>query len=231
MRIFAISDLHLSTVSDKPMDIFGTNWTNHFEKIKTDWQNKVACDDIVLLAGDFSWAMNLNEALYDFDLLKNLNGTKIMIRGNHDYWWSGISKIRDAVPENFFMLQNDSIKFGDYVICGTRGWSTPGCPDFDAADEKIYYREAERLKMSLNSAKKLKKDGDKLICLMHYPPFNAKRENSLFTEILEKNNVDKVVYGHLHGKESRTSLNLVRNGIEYYLTSCDILDFKLIEIK
>lgn len=230
MKVFAISDLHLSAKADKPMNIFGGNWNNHFDKIKEDWQNKISDDDIVLMSGDFSWAMTLNDAMFDFDAMKGLKGKKVMIKGNHDYWWSSISRIRERMDNNFYILQNDSIKIGEYVICGSRGWSTPGSIDFNSSDEKIYLREAERFRLSLKAAEKLKTDGDKLICMIHFPPFNAKRESSVFTELFENYKVDKVIYGHLHGKESRTDLVINKNGIEYFLTSCDKLDFKLANI-
>jgi len=230
LKVFAISDLHLSAKVDKPMNIFGGNWDNHLEKIKEDWQNKVSDDDIILMSGDFSWAMTLDDAMFDFNSISELKGKKVMIRGNHDYWWSSISRIREITDNNFYIIQNDSIKIGDYVICGSRGWLTPGSTDFDSQDEKIYLREIERLRLSLKSAQKLKVDGDKLICMIHYPPFNARREASGFTELFESFNVDKVIYGHLHGKESRTDLFFTKNGIGYFLTSCDKLDFKLASI-
>lgn len=230
MKIFAISDLHISTNTNKPMDVFGGNWINYLEKIFEDWNNKVSDEDVVLIGGDISWAMNVEDAKADIEMLKSLKGTKIFIKGNHDYWWSGIGKVRDILPENFFALQNDSILIDNVVICGSRLWSVPGSPDFTEQDEKIYLREAERLKLSLSSAKKLQREGDKLIALVHFPPFNVRRENSLFTEIFEQNGVDAVIYGHLHGKNVRADKLVVKNGVKYYLTSCDQVENKLTEI-
>ena len=230
MKVFAISDLHLSAKVDKPMNIFGGEWENHLEKIKEDWQKKVSDEDIVLLCGDFSWAMTLKDALFDFESIKELKGKKVMIRGNHDYWWSSITRIRETLTDDFYILQNDSIKIGEYVICGSRGWTVPDSANFDLQDEKIYLREAERFRLSLKAAEKLKTEGDKLICMIHYPPFNVKRESSVFTELFENYKADKVVYGHLHGKDSRADLVIKKNGIEYFLTSCDKLDFRLASI-
>lgn len=231
MRIFAISDLHISTTSDKPMDVFGSTWVGYLDKIAEDWQKKVDDGDVVLIGGDISWAMTLENALKDISILTPLKGKKVFIRGNHDYWWHGIGKIRAALPENFYALQNDSIKFGNTVICGSRAWSVPGAPDFGEADEKIYLREVERLRLSFHNAAKMREEGDKLIALIHYPPFNVRRENSLFTDMFEENRVDAVVYGHLHGKDSRGDKLVRKNGISYYLTSCDMVENKLTEIK
>ena len=230
MKIFAISDLHISTNTNKPMDIFGGNWVGYMEKIRQDWNEKVCDDDLVLIGGDISWAMNICDAQKDILSLSDLKGKKIMIKGNHDYWWSGIGKVRDILPDGFYALQNDCIKFNDVIICGSRCWSVPGAPDFKEQDMKIYLRETERLKLSLSSASKLKQDGDKLIALVHYPPFNVRRENSMFTDIFEQNGVDSVIYGHLHGKTVRSDKLVVKNGVKYYLTSCDQVDNKLTEI-
>ncbi|MBQ2718041.1 MAG: metallophosphoesterase [Clostridia bacterium] len=231
MKIFAISDLHLSTTGEKPMDVFGGVWTNYVEKIKQDWSDKVSDDDIVLISGDISWAMKLEDAIIDLDEIKDLKGKKVMIRGNHDYWWKSLSKIRSALPSGFFVLQNDAIKIEKTVICGTRGWTCEGSPDFGKEDKKLYLREAERLRLALINAQKVREYGDKLIVMIHFPPFNVRRENSLFTELFESFNVDAVVYGHLHGKDSRADRKLTKNGIDYYLTSCDQVDFKLTEIE
>ena len=230
MKIYAISDLHISTNTDKPMDVFGGNWVGYLDKIKADWQSKVSDDDLVLIGGDISWAMNIADAKLDIDSLEHLNGKKIMIKGNHDYWWSGIGKVRDVLPHNFYALQNDSIRFDGVVVCGSRCWSVPGSPDFSEQDNKLYLREQERLKLSLKSAKNLMQEGDKLIALIHFPPFNVQRENSAFTEIFEQFGVDCVIYGHLHGKNVRADKLVIKNGIKYYLTSCDQVDNKLVEI-
>lgn len=230
MKIFAISDLHISTNTDKPMDIFGGNWVGYLDKIKADWTEKVGDEDLVLIGGDISWAMDIADAKKDIETLKELKGKKIFIKGNHDYWWSGIGKVRDMLPEGFYALQNDSIRFDGVVVCGSRCWSVPGSPDFKEQDMKIYLRETERLKLSLSAASKLKQDGDKLIALVHFPPFNVRRENSLFTDIFEQNGVDSVIYGHLHGKSVRADKLVVKNGVKYYLTSCDQVDNKLTEI-
>ena len=249
MKIFAISDLHLSENCNKPMNIFGPQWEGHFEKIKNDWNTKVQKEDVVLIAGDISWAMKLDEAVPDLKLIGTLNGTKIIIRGNHDYWWQSITAVRNKLPESIIALQNNSVSIGDYVICGTRGWTVPEVENQfkDEQDEKIYNRELLRLELSLKNAHnlinyspngKIKEvqnfEGSalnkKLIVMLHYPPFNSKLQASDFTNMLEKYNVNSVVYGHLHGKGARCVLTHEKNGIKYYLTSCDKLENKLIEI-
>ncbi len=228
MKIFAISDLHLSVNNPKPMDIFGERWEGYVEKIFDDWKQKVTGEDLVLLAGDFSWAMKFAEAMPDFDLLKELPGKKVIIRGNHDYWWPSISVLRQALPENIFALQNDAIKFGEYIICGTRGWAVPEQGQQQSAeDEKIFKREVIRLELTLQSAQKLQNNGEKIVCMMHYPPCNFKREKSEFIQLIEKYGVSAVVFGHLHGyKKIQTKFTLGQ--IDYYLTSCDMVENKLV---
>ena len=230
MKIFAISDLHISTNTNKPMDIFGGNWVGYLDKIFADWSEKVSDDDLVLIGGDISWAMDIEDAKKDILSFSDLKGKKVIIKGNHDYWWSGIGKVREMLPENCFALQNDSLRFDGVVICGSRCWSVPGSPDFNEQDKKLYLRETERLKLSLKSASKMRQEGDKLIALIHFPPFNVLREDSAFTDIFEECKVDAVVYGHLHGKNVRADKLVVKNGIKYYLTSCDQVDNKLTEI-
>ena len=135
------------------------------------------------------------------------------------------------LPENFYALQNDSIRFDGVVICGSRCWSVPGSPDFNEQDRKIYNREIERLRLSLKNAEKIRQEGDKLIALIHFPPFNVLREDSAFTDIFAEYGVDSVIYGHLHGKGVRADKLVVKNGIKYYLTSCDQVENKLTEIE
>ncbi len=230
MKVFAISDLHLSLNNPKPMNIFGPVWEGYEQKIFDDWEKKVGQDDLVLLAGDFSWAMKLNEARADFDLIKDLPGKKIIIRGNHDYWWSSVSAVRSMLPENIFAIQNDALKFGDVIVCGTRGWTVSENGEFASPeDEKIFKRELIRLDLTLQSAKKLQTSNEKIICMMHYPPFNFKKDENEFTKRLKEAKVDAVVFGHLHGyKRRQNQFNL--DGIKFYLTSCDMVENQLTEI-
>lgn len=227
MKVFAISDLHLSTVVQKPMDIFGKAWENYFEEISADWKQKVTDDDLVLLPGDFSWAMHMEEALPDFELVAGLPGQKVVLRGNHDYWWNTLSQVRSSIPKGFFALQNDCLRFGDVLICGTRGWVCPDGDNLSADDTKIYLREIERLKLSLAAMRKMRTSTDKVIAIMHFPPFNGKYEDSEFTRQLIEAEVPTVVYGHLHGKECRVNLFMRKFGIDFYLTSCDLVGNKL----
>ena len=149
MKVFAISDLHLSINNPKPMDIFGPVWQGYLDKIFEDWKAKVSDEDLVLLAGDFSWAMKLEDTKEDFALLSSLPGKKIIIRGNHDYWWKSISAVRAFLPQNFYAIQNDAIKFGDIVVCGTRGWMVPERNSEQSEEnKKIYDREVIRLELT-----------------------------------------------------------------------------------
>lgn len=230
MNIYAISDLHLSLTSDKPMDVFGGNWAGHFEKIKKDWESKVQDDDVVLLCGDTSWAMKLSDALVDLNALKGLKGKKIFVRGNHDYWWNGITKLRAVAPDDsYYFLQTDAVKIGNFVFVGSRGWTCPGSPDYTAQDEKLYLREAERFKLALIDANKLAQNGERKIALIHFPPFNGKTERSVFTQLFEENGVEKAVFGHIHGA-TYFPLKKEINGVEYILTSCDKTGFSLVKI-
>ncbi len=223
MKVFAISDLHLSINNSKPMDIFGPVWSNYIDDIIKDWKQKVTDEDVVLIAGDLSWAMKLQDAIEDINFLSKLPGKKIIIRGNHDYWWEAIGKVRKILPPNFYALQNDSIEIDGVIFCGTRGWS------FD--DNKLIQRELIRLEMSLNSAKMKQNANQTIICMLHYPPFEKDFANTEFTNLLEKYGVKSVVYGHLHALTKNT-YNLVcqKNGITYYLTSCDMVRNKLTQI-
>ncbi len=230
MNVYAISDLHLSTTVEKPMDIFGGNWEGHFEKIKSDWRRKVTDEDIVLICGDISWAMKLSDGVADLTALADLPGKKVFIRGNHDYWWNGITKLRDLAPDSsFYFLQTDAVKIGEYVIMGSRGWTCPGSSDYTEQDNKLYLREGERFRLALNEGERLFCEGDKKIVMIHYPPFNLKKEDTLFTQRFEEAGVDKVVFGHIHGA-AYFPLKTEKNGVEYILSSCDKLAFQLVKL-
>lgn len=222
MALYAISDLHLALSGDKPMDIFGEHWSKHDEKIKENWISKIKEEDTVLIAGDISWAMKSDESEEDLKWIESLPGRKIISKGNHDYWWGSISKLNSMFSNTKF-LQNNFYEYGDYAICGTRGWICPGGDKFTAHDEKIYNRESIRLKLSLDEAKK--KGFSKFIVMLHYPPTNERFEESEFTKICSEYRVEKVVYGHLHGKCLNRVLEGEFNGVNYIMTSADFLDF------
>ena len=231
MALYTLADLHLATGVQKPMDIFGDNWAGHLEKIKEDWRGKVCEEDVVLIAGDISWAMTLPDALSDLNGLKELPGKKVFIRGNHDYWWSGITALRRSAPdETFFFLQNDSVRFDGLIVCGSRGWVCPGSPEYAQSDEKIYLREAERFRLAFQDVAKKRQEGDRLLCMIHYPPFNAKREDSLFTGLFRENAADIAVYGHLHRTAGAYPMQCEKDGVRYFLTSCDLLGFRLVQV-
>lgn len=233
MKVFAVSDPHLSFTAEKPMSIFGAVWENHWEAIAADWLEKVGADDIVLLPGDISWGMTTDEARKDLETIGAMPGKKIYVKGNHDYWWGSLSKIRGILPEGSYCIQNDALKFGKFIFCGSRGWSVPeiGVKP-DPSDEKLLRREQLRLELSLKAAEKLA-TGDPQeikIGMMHFPPFDSRMSSTPFTDLFAKYGVKKVVYGHLHGQKCRAELRSVKNDVEYYLTSCDITGNKLVFI-
>ena len=225
MSIFAISDLHLSKSNPKPMNIFGEKWDNHWDKIKNDWMNVVKENDTVLVPGDISWAMTIEEALLDIQDISNMPGRKIFIQGNHDYWWQSASKVRKILTHNTEIIQNDFIDIGDFLICGTRGWLMPGDERFQEKDNKIFKRELIRLEMSLSKASSI--SSKEIIVMIHFPPFNVKEGNYEFIDIMKKYNVKICVYGHLHGDGINNVFEGFYSNIEFYMVSCDYLDFKL----
>ena len=230
MKVYAISDLHLSINNPKPMNIFGPVWDNYLEEIEKDWNSRVNDDDIVLIPGDISWAMKLDSALPDLEYICNFTGNKIIVKGNHDYWWSSISELRSHLTNKTYAIQNDAIKIGNYIIGGSRGW-TPADNGFESPeDEKIYKRELIRMDLSLKSMKNLQTNGEKMIVMTHFPPFNFRMEDNDMTRLFENYGVDVVVYGHLHKYDKNQKLYYERNGVKYYLTSCDIVGNQLIEI-
>ena len=217
MKVYAISDLHLSINNPKPMDIFGAVWDNYLDDILKSLEG-VTEDDLVLLAGDLSWAMGLEQAVPDLEYIGRFPGKKVIIRGNHDYWWKSISAVRGKLPENVFAIQNDAVKFGDVIVGGSRGWSVD---DKSEDGKRLYARELIRIEMSLQAMQKLKAEGDRTVFMIHYPPFSVKFEGTPVTELFEKYGIDAVVYGHLHGKNCYARKSFIKNGVKYLLTSCD----------
>lgn len=230
MKIFAISDLHLSIASDKPMNVFGGSWEGYWEKIKENWLNKVTENDVVLIAGDISWGMSLEQALPDLEAIAALPGKKVLTKGNHDYWWSTYKKITSLNLENMYFIQNNAVKIGDYIFCGTRGWTVDDDDNFSPEDKKIYDREVIRLGLTLKSAEQLRVNGETIVGMIHYPPFNYRFEDSDFTKLFEEYGVKKVIYGHLHGNSARFKDVVNKRETNFYLTSCDFLKNDLLEI-
>lgn len=234
MAIFAISDLHLSFGVDKPMNIFGDVWDNYEETIKNNWKKTVKEEDTVIIPGDISWAMTLEESVKDFEYIASLPGNKILVKGNHDYYFSTKTKMLNFFKEhgfnNFQILHNNAIVVENYIICGTRGW---GKVDGNTAeqDKKIIEREENRLIFSLKEGKKLQESylekGEKkdIIVALHFPPFISN-----FQDIMKEYGVEKCIYGHLHGYGHTTVKEGIIDGIEYKMVGCDYTKMNLIKL-
>ncbi|MDI9472630.1 MAG: metallophosphoesterase [Bacillota bacterium] len=228
-RIFAIADLHLGFSLDKPMEIFGEGWIDHHRKIERDWTSRVGDDDIVIVAGDISWGMRLDEAMEDLNWIDALPGKKVFIKGNHDFWWQSPSKMNQRFKSIFF-LYNNYYRVDDVAICGTRGWLLPLTEDFPPEDAKIYRREIMRLERSLLQASQDPLITRKIVA-MHYPPVVKNMEDNGFLQLIKGNYVEEVVYGHLHDRDSwENAVQGIFNGVNFHLVACDFLDFKLKEI-
>ena len=236
MAIYAIGDLHLSFNTNKPMNIFGEKWNNYEEKIKKDWLNKVKETDLVLLPGDFSWSMKLEDTYKDFEYINNLPGNKILLKGNHDYWWNTVKKMKEYIKNNNFknieFLYNNSYLYDNYIICGTRGWNISN----DKEDIRLYERELFRLELSIKDGiEKFGEDKEIIIC-MHYPPITSYNIteydiNYKMINLLKKYNVKKCIYGNLHGASHKEAIEGKIEEIEFKLVSSDYLNFELYEIK
>lgn len=227
MAIYAIGDLHLSFQTHKPMDIFGDQWKNYLEKLEKNWKEKISEDDLIILLGDFSWAMDLNEALLDFKFIDKLPGIKLLIKGNHDFWWKSLQKNNEFIKENemknIFFLQNNSYEYNNYAIVGTRGWSFLNSEN----SEKMKNRETIRLTNSILSVEN--RENKKIICAMHFPPITkemvSKNDIGPYLKILKNYNIDNCYYGHLHGNSQNEAVEGKIDGIKLELLSSDYIDF------
>lgn len=223
MSLYAIADLHLSLGTDKPMDIFG-GWDNYVERLGKNWENIVKDDDTVVIAGDISWSMRLEQAFEDFSFIESLPGKKIFLKGNHDYWWTTRKKIEEYLKENNFnsisVLFNSAEVADNFAICGTRGWS------YDCStqeDVKILNREVGRLTTSIEQAKKFDRE---IIVFLHYPPVFSGYECVEIMNVLKKYKIKKCYYGHIHGKQiGKKAVTGVYNGIDFHMISSDQVDF------
>lgn len=213
------------------MDVFGPHWERHFERIAEDWRARVAPEDAVLIPGDISWAMQLSAAAKDLAVIGALPGRAVILRGNHDYWWTSLAQLRAALPEGMYAVQNDALDAGEYVFCGTRGWTIPAAQGGDPQDEKLYRREEMRLELSLQAAERLAA-GRPVVAMMHYPPVTPEtlRAGTAFTRLLSRYGVSRCVYGHLHGQSIRRGFCGEYGGVRYDLVSCDALGFRLLDV-
>ena len=234
MSIYVIGDLHLSFEVDKPMDIFGNNWVNHAEKIMENWKNRVTENDTVIIPGDFSWATYLENTYKDFEFLNSLPGKKILLKGNHDYWWTTVTNMNKFLKannfENIFFLHNNSFLVEDVIITGTRGWLN----SYQNADNyKILKRENDRLKLSINDGINKFGNDKEIITFMHYPPFYKEEvtDEINFIKTMSEFGVTKCYYGHLHADSHKEAVEGILNNIEFKLISSDYLKFDLIKIK
>lgn len=220
--IFAIGDLHFDNTGKKPMDIFGDNWLNHEKNIIDNWNRIVAEEDLVLLVGDTSWGLKLEDAYEDLLKIEKLPGQKIMIKGNHDYWWDSLNKLNNLGLKTINFIQNNSFIYNNIAIIGTRGWSSIDMDESDIQDQKIFKRELNRLRLSLES---IKEKVEKKIVIIHYPPFNIDMSTNEFVDIMNEFDVDICLYGHLHAEGHKYAFNGKIKGIEFQCVSSDYIDF------
>ncbi len=225
MKVFAIGDLHLSLDEriEKPMDIFGRQWLDHHLRVKENWLRLVSPEDVVIIPGDISWGLREDEALADLRWIDELPGKKVLTKGNHDLWWTTVTRLNKHFEDMTFLQNRCFMVSEKTAICGSRGWICPGTDGFSQHDEKIYNREILRLGMSLEEAKNM--GAETIIAALHYPPTNDKMQGSGFTDLMSQYGVKTCVYGHLHGKDGfKNGLQGIYNGVEYKLVSLDYLE-------
>ena len=223
MSVYSISDLHLSYAKPKPMDRFGAQWSDHEARVATNWRSVVGTNDLVLLPGDLSWAMRWDDFTADLSYLHSLPGTKIISRGNHDYYWMSKAKMDISLPKDVIALEQDTVAIAGFAIVGVKGWLTPGCRLYDSQeDEKYFLRERGRLERSLQMASE---HDMPIIAMIHFPPF-AQQADVGFTDLLEKYGVAHCVYGHLHGGDWQNQTGGLIRGVRYHLVSADYLEFR-----
>lgn len=214
------------------MDIFGARWREHPSRIAAAWQSIVKPDDVVLIGGDISWAMHVSEALVDLQWIDQLPGRKYCIKGNHDYWWDRAGPIRKRVPQSITLVESEAFVVEDVIVCGTRGWSSPGTPGFDAVvDQRIYARELLRMERALQDAQRKAGGHKAIVAMIHFPPFIDKRPSG-FVELFQKYAIRSCIYGHLHRVDDwNNATQGVVDGIEYQLTACDYLNFTPVAVR
>ena len=246
MKVWAIGDVHLSFgVPGKEMDVFGPKWHQHTIRLKNHWEKKVSEGDLVLIPGDISWALHLEQALLDLEWLHQLPGIKVMIRGNHDYWWHSASKVRSILPPSIYIVHNDAYTYGNVTIGGSRLWDHPdigfgkfiqfskppkglhvqphdNSEEAVLRDQKIYNKEVERLHLSL---KKLDPNAKWRIAMVHYPPTGPEHQENIITRMSDQYKIDYCLYGHIHSLHEGAPVNFTINQTKYLCTAGDFIDF------
>ena len=223
--IYAIADLHLDSSGEKPMDIFGENWIGHDKKIFDSWNKNIKEDDLVLLPGDISWGLKLEDARRYLEIIDSLPGTKIITKGNHDYWWSSMSKLNALQLKKTIFLNNTSYEYKGIGICGTRGWMDKSSSEYKSDMENIYSREMGRLRNSIESSK-----AERKIVLLHYPPFDGNKNLNDFGKIALEYKAEVLLYGHLHGEGHREVVEGNFDGMEVICVSSDFINFEVKKI-
>ena len=224
-RVFALADLHLSLSGAKPMEIFGEPWRDHAARMAAAWDLAVEPRDVVLLPGDLSWARSLAEAGPDLAWIGARPGRKLLLRGNHDSWWSSIARVRAALPRGAEALQHDALRAAGWVIVGARGWTAPDDPAAAAGDASIFRREVERLRLSVRAADSAFGRAAPRLAMLHYPPWIEGRPPTAVVSVLREAGVSVCVYGHLHGEDRRLGVQGYREGIRFVLVSADAVGF------
>jgi len=224
-RLFALADLHLSTTGEKPMDVFSPLWKHHARRMAEAWDDRVGDEDTVLLPGDLSWAKTLPEAALDLAWIEARRGFKVLLRGNHDSWWTSVSKVRAALSRRCFALQHDAVLRAGRVIVGARGWTDPTDPSAKAEDAAVHRRELERLRLSVRFAnERFGRDAPR-VAMVHYPPWIAGREPTEVVAILAAAGVRDCVFGHLHGADHALAVTGEQRGIRFHLVAADAVEF------
>lgn len=229
MALYAIGDLHLSLGTDKPMDVFGGAWDGYMQKLEQGLK-VIQPEDTTVLLGDLSWALDLEGAREDFAFINRIPGRKIIIKGNHDYWWTTATKFYKFCEaegfENMYILNNNFYEYGDIALCGTRGWFFEEDAAVGSHNDKVFKRELIRLETSLKEAGERQK-----LCFLHYPPRYRGYECSEILTLLKQYGVQACYYGHLHGESHKLAIEGLHDGVDYHLCAADFIKFNPVLIK
>jgi predicted phosphohydrolase len=225
MSLYALADLHLSLAGDKPMDVFGEQWRDHPARMAEAWDRMVGPDDTVLLPGDLSWGRTLDEAAPDLAWIGARPGRKVLLRGNHDSWWTSLGKVERALPAGCVALQNSSLAVEGWVVIGARGWVAPGDPAETPTDAAVFRRELERLRLAVRHADETHGRARPRLAMTHFPPWLDGAPPTEVVPILREAAVRVCVYGHLHGADHVRAVRGERDGMLYVFAAADAVGF------